>query len=202
MLNLQQFFDRAGKTLTDGLRTNIRRQTDIYGRPFSPIATSTAMQRQREKGLGRGLAIRLQTGAMKNNPRKGRGGKLTSSLHVNLHRLMNTNKYLTNAFRYEAGPQSLSVSVSEDEYANGVSYWDITRYNNENSGSTNRFIRRPPLVWPNSDQDVQAMQAMNKVKADFEREVKKSPELQDALLRQIAGDVTKTMTTRINLGGF
>ena len=162
------------------------------------------MQRQREKGLGRGLAIRLQTGAtvpdyrFGKSKRSAKGGRnLTSSLHVNLHRLMNTNKYLTNALKYLAGEQTLTVEVTEEEYSRGVSYWDITRYNNENSGSTNRFIRRPPLVWPNSDQDVQAMQAMNKVKADFQ-----SPKTQEEIFRQVAKDVTASQTTRINLGGF
>ena len=172
---------RAGEILTDGLRSNIRRQVDINESRFSNIARSTAMARQREKGLGRGLAVRLQTKATKNDTRT-RRGKLTSSLHVNLHRLMNTNKFVTNAFRSKPGPQSVEISVALDSYHKDVTYWDIVRFNNEGSPSVNRHIQRPPLVWPNTARDVSAMRSMNRVKAEFNA----TPNV-EALRRQIFG---------------
>lgn len=192
MLDLTRFFEKAGETLTLGLRNNISRQMDINGSAFSPIAPSTAMARQRRKGLGRGLSVRLQTGATKNRVSKGRN-KLTSSLHVNTTRLLDTRKFITNAFRYVAGPLSLEVYVPEEKYDEKVTYWDIVRYNNEGSPDVNPRIRRPPLVWPNTDADVAKMKAMQKVQADFERAY---PEMRNMLF----GAVQKHVEHKVKIG--
>ena len=193
MIDMTAFFARAGETLKLGLQGNIRRQTDINEVPFSPIARSTAMARQREKGLGRGLSVRLQTKATKNDTRT-RRGKLVSSLHVNLHRLMNTNRFVTNAFGFKPGPQSVEISVSTDRYDQNVSYWDIVRYNNQGSPDVNKHIARPPLVWPNTERDVSAMRAMNKVKADYE-----SPRTHEELAGKIFGTVPQNAYHKVTL---
>jgi len=192
MLDLSKLFNDSGNRFVAELRGNIRRQKDIKGRTFSYIAKATAMARQRAKGLGRGLAVRSVTGAKVNRVSKRTAGDLTelrSTFAVSLLRLMSTNKFHQNAFKFEASKDSVKVFVSSESYDSKVTYSDIVSYNNEGSADVNKNILKPPLIFPNNAHEVELMDAHRQTMDRFDMAVR-SGEVRNMILEQGLKNVT------------
>jgi hypothetical protein len=200
MIDLTQFFKDAGDRIVAELRSNIRTQRDIEGAPFSRLATSTLMARQRAKGLGRGLSIRLQTKATKNRVSGGKPKdetkksktRLRSSLAVNIQRLMNTNRFHQFAFYSIPTHDDLVIGVSRDDYAEGVTFKQIVHWNNRGDAKVNRNIVNPPLIFPNTLEEAVRMKSVRGIQRRFEA-------LAPELMKQISRDIPAKITVNLQV---
>ena len=194
MVDLTKLLDEAGRQFVAELSNNIANQTDINGDRFSPLKRSTLLARQRQKGLGRGLAVRLQTGAQGYNVRRRNRITTGTQLNVGLDRLLNTSKFWSQAFKYGVGPMDLTVGVSPAKHSGRVTFADIVRYNNQGSSRVNRNIMRPPLIFPNGDADIAKMKSFGKMYRKFN-----SPDVKQEILRMAAGGVTQSVKVDMKL---
>ena len=105
-------------------------------------------------------------------------------------RLVNTGEFSTKTFSLDVQPLSLSVFVKEGEHSKGVTYADIIRYHDRNSGDVNKKIYKgiqAPVIVPEEDFDVEAVEGMG----NFRQDLLSLAEAQ--LSYEMPGDVEVTM---------
>ena len=153
---------QIGRMFQLELERSIHRQVDLEGKPFWPVAWSTAKARQ-------GSSNRIQKVARA----KGVRGRIPGTVKVqsisgmlNQKRLLFTKRFVNGAFRAAPHKDYVKVMAWPGTYpGEDVSYRDIVRYNNKGSSSLNRHISNPPKIFPIGNEEVQRMQAFTKATA-------------------------------------
>jgi hypothetical protein len=90
-------------------------------------------------------------------PVKNSGIKKGRSLNS---RLNNTGKYSQQAFVASSTDSSMTISPNRSQYGKGVTYEDITAYNDANSPNRNSNILNPPRIFPQGGQALQELEQM------------------------------------------
>lgn len=99
-------------------------------------------------------------------------------------RLTHTGKFRDNAVTSEATDIGFKVQGNPNSYEGAVTFDDIISYNNRGSATVNRDIDQPPLIFPNTDEEVMMLQSYD----EFTRDLEKTIEIQTGkTLQQFAG---------------
>jgi hypothetical protein len=138
-LNMQSLWDKIGKTFVRGLMLRVRRQAGIDGARYSRPAQSTLESR--------GVTTRPNLV----------GGKVKRAKASSLDRLYVTGRFSKGAFASIAGADKVTVYCPDRPYDANVTYADIVRYNSAGQPDVNPNIKRPPLVFPVTPQEVMLM---------------------------------------------
>lgn len=192
---LKPLFTQIGQLFQRELMANIDRQKDINGQRFSLIEPSTARGRASKMGAQSNMArignkaVDIRTGKVRKSVAKS----------VPVTRLLFTKRFWHGAFKFGAENESVAVFVNPDSYPirageSPITFKQIVRYNNQGEEKVNPKIKHPPLVFPNTEADVQKMDAYKK--AD---ELIKDSFQHGEILKQIEAMGLKNMTTELHI---
>ena len=157
--NLTKGMQAVGSLFVTGIRQRIKAQMGIDGRPYSPPAPSTIKARKR-----------LFLGPVRDSkhiPQLGMTSRGTARLEeaeeaiVPQTRLYVTHDLEARGFQFEAGPDSVTVFVSDVPhipfYYDTPALSDIIRWNSQGMDDVNVRIADPPLVFPTNEFQVRSM---------------------------------------------
>lgn len=177
MIDFTEAYDTIGKIMVQGLSRRMKQQTGIDGEAYSPVKPSTLAKRR----LGNKMS-HLRGRSLKQR------NKLKSSQSTK--RLVVTGELTNEAFGYEVKKDGVRVFAREVSHMDGLSYAQILRYNSRGQKNVNKYIDRPPLVFPTSPAEIAMMDKENKdasriAKNVLDKEIKRMKEAGAATIKRI-----------------
>jgi hypothetical protein len=176
-LDFSNAFNLIGKLFVRGLGLRMRQQRGIDGVAYSRPEKSTLKARQRmlsgTHSNKKGTTLGVTT---KGKERKVQAVGVKGLSSVPITRMLVSKDTAARGFEFTATKDTVKISVSESQHlAMGnrptTTYAKIVGYNSRGQDDLNAHIKRPPLIFPTSEAEVDMMEKeMKQARLIFERE--------------------------------